>query len=91
MVPYARVGGEQGMQLSRAAFAVVVKFSDLTLDLVTILDEVELMWEEKEGNLKEILEHLKTELPATEKLAKRWESASKMRSWLSQKKQALIE
>lgn len=83
MVPHARVGGDQGMQLARAAFAVIVKFSDLTLDLVTIIDEVEIMWEEKEGNAQEILIHLKTELPAMDKLIKRWESASKMRAWLS--------
>jgi hypothetical protein len=28
MVPYARIGGPDGLKLSRAAFAVMIKFSE---------------------------------------------------------------
>ena len=46
MVPHARIGGPDGMRLTRAAFAVMIKFSDLTADLVAAIDETDMCWTE---------------------------------------------
>jgi len=40
MVPFARLGGADGLRLSRAAFAVMVKFSDLLDDFTSLVDQV---------------------------------------------------
>ena len=45
---YAAVGGEEGMKLTRAAFGVMLKFSDLTDDFTLMASEV---MEEIEGCL----------------------------------------
>lgn len=51
MVPYARLGGEDGMRLSRAAFAVMVKFSNDGIDKFTeLVDEIEMTWTELEND-----------------------------------------
>jgi len=38
MVPFARLGGKDGLRMSRAAFAVMVKFSDLLDDFRSLVD-----------------------------------------------------
>lgn len=43
---YARLGQALGMRLSRAAFAVMVKLSGKTRDLITMLDEFEFEMDE---------------------------------------------
>lgn len=40
MVPFARLGGADGLRMSRAAFAVMVKFSDLLDDFRSLVDQV---------------------------------------------------
>lgn len=42
MVPFARLGGADGLRLSRAAFAVMVKFSDLLDDFRALVDQVDM-------------------------------------------------
>lgn len=42
MVTYARLGGTEGMELSRSAFAVMIKFSDLTEDFMALVDILEM-------------------------------------------------
>ena len=37
---YTRIGGANGMKLSQAAFAVMIKFSGLLQDLEGLLDEL---------------------------------------------------
>lgn len=81
MVPHARIGGPDGMRLTRAAFAVMVKFSDLTQDLVSTVDETDMSWTEFGSDAKKMLTHLKT-IATTDILIKRWESASRMRVYL---------
>jgi len=94
MVPYARLSGQDGMRLSRAAFSVMIKFSDYLLDTVsTCLDEIDLLSEEfKDASERDakIKESLKT-IPHFDALIKRWESASKMRVWINEKKTNLME
>lgn len=38
MVPFARLNGAQGFRLSRAAFAVMIKFNDLLDDFTMLTD-----------------------------------------------------
>lgn len=93
IVPYARLSGEDGMRLSRAAFAVMIKFSEYFEDFSNLIDEVDISWsdleadEERELKIKEVI---KAALHY-EQIIKRWESASKMRQWISEKKKNLIE
>lgn len=42
MVPSARLGGDFGLRVSRAAFGAIIKFSDLTDALFSLVDEVDL-------------------------------------------------
>ena len=49
MVPYARLGGEDGLRLTRAAFAVMLKFSHDGLDRFSeFVDELDMTWSELE-------------------------------------------
>lgn len=50
MVTHARIGGEDGMRMSRAAFAVMIKFSEFFEEFVNLVDEIELQWAELEGD-----------------------------------------
>lgn len=81
MVAYARLSGEDGMRLSRAAFAVMIKFSEFFDEFNHLVDEIDMLWSDLEGDaerdikIKEILKAA----PHYEQIAKRWESASKMR------------
>jgi hypothetical protein len=91
-IPVARVNGAAGMRLSRAAFGVMIKFSDFTDTIQNLVDEIDLLWDELnedgERDLK-IREALKT-VPNFDNILKRWESASKMRTWISDKKKNLV-
>jgi hypothetical protein len=46
MVPYARLGGIDGLKLSRSAFAVMIKFSEFFEDFQNMVDEVDMKWDE---------------------------------------------
>ena len=46
MVPYARLSGLDGMRLSRATFAVLLKFSEFFDDFSSMVDEVDMKWED---------------------------------------------
>lgn len=50
-VAHARLGGPVGLAISRAAFSVMVKFSDLTMDFAVAVDELEMNDEELKGNV----------------------------------------
>jgi hypothetical protein len=92
-VPYARLGGADGMRMTRAAFSVMIKFSEFFDDFLTMVDEVDMKWEEvKDAPDKDLQmkEAMKT-IPHYEQIVKRWDSASKMRQWINEKKKNLIE
>jgi hypothetical protein len=40
--PSARVGGDLGLRISRAAFGAILKFNDLTEALSSLVDEIDL-------------------------------------------------
>jgi hypothetical protein len=44
-VPYARLSGADGMRLSRAAFAVMIKFSEFMHDLIMLVEEFDFLYE----------------------------------------------
>ena len=63
-VPYARLGGSDGMRLSRAAFAVMIKFSELFEDFISIVDDMEMKIEEIDGDQaskdQQLKEHIRS-------------------------------
>lgn len=81
MVPYARLSGEDGLRLSRAAFAVMIKFSEFYEEFINLVDEVEMHWmdleadEERELKIKDLIKAASH----FDQISKRWENASKMR------------
>jgi hypothetical protein len=42
MVPYARLSGADGLRMARAAFGVMIKFSDQFESFVSLVDEVDM-------------------------------------------------
>jgi hypothetical protein len=38
MVPFARGGGPNGLKMTRAAFSLMIKFSDMLEDFVSVVD-----------------------------------------------------
>jgi hypothetical protein len=50
MVAYARLSGEDGMRLSRAAFAGMIKFSEFFDDFSNLVDEVDIAWSDLEAD-----------------------------------------
>jgi len=81
------------MRLSRAAFSVMIKFSEFFDDFISLVDEVDIRLEElQEDDEKDIKvkEYIKS-LTHYEQISKRWDSASKMRQWVNEKKKNLIE
>ena len=38
MVPYARLAGPNGLKMTRAAFSLIIKFSDLVEDFLSVVD-----------------------------------------------------
>ncbi len=49
-VPYARLSGSDGMRLSRAAFGVMIKFSEFFESFCALVDEVDLQWMDLEAD-----------------------------------------
>lgn len=71
--------------MTRSAFALLIKFSDLIEDFVSLVDQVQFFneLEDKSDNLTEIIDFLK-ELPQFAMILKKWEQASKMRQWINE-------
>ena len=100
MVPHARLNPEYGMQISRAAFAVMLKFADKLgnmRDLLAKLGEILAVPPEdpaedsrsKGKRIHKLLTDQKFE--AYQSILKRWEQASQMRKWSNLVKQNLVE
>lgn len=92
-MPYARLAGADGMRLSRAAFAVMIKFSEFFSDFTTMVDEVDLQWSLLEGDDERDFKIKQTvkAMPNYDMILKRWDSASKMRMWVNEKKKNLSD
>lgn len=76
---YWNIGGEDGMRITRAAFAVMIKFSDLDFQWHSCIDSVMLNEEDEAEALDEIREHYKP-------IVDRFKQATRMRQWISQQK-----
>ena len=93
MCTYARLGGADGMRLTRASFGVMIKFSEFYDSFTQLVDAVDMEWSMLEGDserdikMKEIIKAM----PHYDMIFKRWESAAKMRSWINEKKSNLIQ
>ena len=90
-------GLEQGMFLTRAAFAIMTKFSQLGGTFSALEDAIEMEMitspipkEKGKAQKDAFLKIIKT-VEKSDELIKLWANASKMRSWLSSKKQELGE
>ena len=96
--PYARVAGENGQRLVRAAFAATLKLSDKVENFRSLQEEVTEVTAELSDEhtgtqkLRKILDHLhqkgSTEL---QPMMERWEQASELRRWLNDKKSSMSE
>jgi hypothetical protein len=54
MVPFARLAGVNGMKLTRSAFSLIVKFSDLVGDFLSLVDSVKFFCETQESKSNDI-------------------------------------
>ena len=94
--PVMKVGGEDGMILSRSAFAVNLSLSQYEescsyTNLMMLLDQLEMSLASIDSNLSvnQANKHLTDELKSVsniQPLFEKWESSSKMRIWLQEKK-----
>ena len=64
------------MRITRAAFGVILKFSDLFDDVMMLLDELDLIGDSMDAD--ELKAHM-IEIPTYETIFKKWDTASKMR------------
>jgi hypothetical protein len=90
---WAKTGKDEGLRLSRAAFACMLKISDLYTDFVMMVDETEMNLDSvddsasPEAARKQLAEDLKI-LDGFKIVFKRFESAGRMRSWYQEKKKS---
>ena len=94
--PGVKAGGKEGMEVSRCAFASILSLNRHEeacsyANLQTIIDQIEISLESWDESMnenqknKQIMEDLK-ELGDMTPIIERWESASKMRMWLQEKR-----
>ena len=98
MCVFAMLGGEQGVKLTRAAFSVMLKFSDSVESFVKLVGVIEKTTNEiddalnSEQTVKSIAIELKEEPNQNYlDLLKLWEQASLMRKWTQKVKLNLSE
>jgi hypothetical protein len=90
---FANLGGADGMRLTRAAFGVMIRFSELYDSFLQLADTVDMEWsmlegdEDREIKMKELIKAA----PHYDSILKRWESAAKMRLWINEKKSNLAQ
>jgi hypothetical protein len=94
MVVYARLGKEDGAKLTRAAFAVILKFSDTLDDFIELEDQVtsklNAMGKQELGKDEALIKFIKDE-PKYEAIINRFQTASRMRQWINEKKLSISE
>ena len=95
-VIWGNVGGYTGERMVRAAFAPMIKFSNLTVDFKALSEEYQIEQElnaditdSKERDLK-IVHQLKTN-PKFDQIQKRWAAASRMRTFYQEIKKSISE
>ena len=92
---WAKAAKEDGMRLSRAAFACMIKISGLSTDFFMLMDELEMKLDtvqvaDENATKKELAREI-TEIDSYPNIFKRFESAAKMRAWFQEKKKSWAE
>lgn len=85
-VMYAMLAGQNGLRMSRAAFALLIKFGDMLEDFVSLVDQVRFYNEHTQAQDLNALIKILKELPQFFPIRNKWEQASKMRKWINEKK-----
>ena len=96
MCVFARLGGQAGSEISRSAFAVLIKFSQTVMNFEGLNNEIAQFATEVTSDgvqkLKDIIGKLKESSKSEyDVLLKRWESANQMRKWTQQIKLNISE
>ncbi len=91
---WAKLNGADGLRLTRSAFGCLIKFSDQFDTFSQLVDEVdmqssELTLDDPDSTTK-LLDTIKS-FPGFDGIIKRWESASKMRTWINDHKKVTRE
>lgn len=85
MVPHARIGADPGMKLTRAAFAVILKFSNKASEFVEFSDQINNAADNIDtsgSRVTQMKDYLEKNCPKLfKKFAQKWEQASQMRKW----------
>lgn len=93
-VMWAKLNGAEGLRLTRSAFGCLIKFSDQFDIFSQLVDEVDMQSSELTADdadsTTKLLDSIKT-FPGFDGIIKRWESASKMRTWINDHKKVLRE
>ncbi len=75
----AKLGSVDGLRLTRAAFAALLKFSDLVDTFMQLVDDVDIQWMDVQGDIdnrdNKMKEAIKS-FPGYDNIFKRFESAS---------------
>lgn len=93
-VVWAFIGGEQSDRLVRAAFAALLRHSGQTREFEELLDFLEFGEENENSEIQLDTETVIAKIltyPVTNSLYKKWQSASRMRSWLVEKNKNVDE
>ena len=90
--PWAKSAKEEGMRLSRAAFACMIKIGQLYTDFIMMVDETEMnadsiTTDDENAAKKELAKEL-SKIDSYDTIFKHWESSAKMRSWYQEKKKS---
>jgi hypothetical protein len=76
-------GGSAGNQVTRCAFACMVKIHQLTKNLQIILDQFEMSYDMLTLDKEEIINELQTD--GFDDICTRWQSACRMKIWLKER------
>lgn len=90
----AKLGLADGLRLTRAAFASLIKFGSFTEVFAQLADEVDLTWIANKTNEKDRDARIKEAIlafPGYDDIAMSFERASKMRQWINEHKNSLID
>ena len=94
---WAKLNGAEGLRLTRSAFGCLIKFSDQVDIFTQLVDEVDMQSSTEDSqpvdgpdSSSKLFESIKS-FPGFDGITKRWESASKMRTWINDHKKELRE
>ncbi len=91
-VVWAKIGGEHADKLVRAAYASLLRHSSQSQDFLELVSALELCEENENAESSEVIYYdLVSQHPKFMSLYKKWQAASRMRTWLIEKKKNVDE